>query len=176
MHHYTRCGVGGSEGLRPSVPFSAVSGEHRSATSFRGRHTVAKRQRQQRGIRKRLDCFCQTFSCATKCRKQIKRRTRPTIALNAMRADGEKGERSPSGLAATSPSVRTFIYLYGRLRLIWQQFLRRSNSQPKFSQIRFNRSVLVCAWACLRRGEAEPLSYQDKPTHRSKIKFYNQKI
>lgn len=90
----------------------------------------------------------------------------PTIALNEMRADGEKGERSPSGLAATSPSVRAFIYLYGRMRLICRRFLRRSISKPKFSQIWFSRPVLVCAWACLRRGEAEPLSYQDKPTHR----------
>ena len=92
--------------------------------------------------------------------------THAPIALNEMRTDGEKGERSPSGLAATSPSVRAFIYLYGRLRLIWRQFLRRSISSRSFSQIRSSRSVLVCAWACLRRGEAEPLSYQDKPTHR----------
>ena len=43
----------------------------------------------------------------------------------------------PSGLAAASLSVRAFIYLYGRMRLIWRQFLRRSISKPNLIKFGF---------------------------------------
>ena len=93
-----------------------------------------------------------------------------------MLADGEKGERSPSGLAATSPSVRAFIYLYGRLRLIWRLFLRRKIGKPQFSQIRFNRSiesvrVLVCDGAKRRRSRIK-----DKHTHRCQKSIFSIKF
>lgn len=58
---------GGSEGIRPTS-LSAVSAVKRNATSFRLPETVANDGKGQRSIRKRLDCLCQTFSCATPCR------------------------------------------------------------------------------------------------------------
>jgi len=93
-----------------------------------------------------------------------------------MRADGEKGEISPSGLAATSPSVRAFIYLYGRLRLIWRQFLRRSianRSSVKFDLV--GRFGFVLGLVC---GGAKPSRSRIKtsPRYGAKIQFYNQKI
>ena len=58
---------GGSGGIRPTS-LSAVSVVKRNATSFRLPETVANDGKGQRSIRKRLDCLCQTFSCATPCR------------------------------------------------------------------------------------------------------------
>ena len=58
---------GGSGGIRPTS-LSAVSVVKRNATSFRLPEAVANDGKGQRSIRKRLDCLCQTFSCATPCR------------------------------------------------------------------------------------------------------------
>ena len=58
---------GGSEGIRPTS-LSAVSVVKQNATLFRLPETVANDGKGQRSIRKRLDCLCQTFSCATPCR------------------------------------------------------------------------------------------------------------
>lgn len=93
-----------------------------------------------------------------------------------MHADGEKGERSPSGLAAASPSVRAFIYLYGRLRLIWRQFLRLlidRRSSVKFCLVGRFWSVrgLVCGGAKRRRSRIKT-----SPRTGAKFQFYNQKI
>ena len=52
--------------VRPCL--AAVSAVKRNATSFRLPETVANDGKGQRSIRKRLDCLCQTFSCATPCR------------------------------------------------------------------------------------------------------------
>ena len=62
-----RAVFGGSEGIRPTS-LAAVSAVKRNATSFRLPETVANDGKGQRSIRKRLDCLCQTFSCATPCR------------------------------------------------------------------------------------------------------------
>ena len=52
--------------VRPCL--AAVSVVKRNATSFRIPEAVANDGKGQRSIRKRLDCLCQTFSCATPCR------------------------------------------------------------------------------------------------------------
>ena len=57
----------GSGWIRPTS-LSAVSVVKRNATSFRLPETVANDGKGQRSIRKRLDCLCQTSSCATSCR------------------------------------------------------------------------------------------------------------
>lgn len=56
---------GGDKGIRPSVPFGGKRSETKRYVISHATYCNDKAARAQGGIRKRLDYFCQTFSCAT---------------------------------------------------------------------------------------------------------------
>ena len=65
LAHTPSLECGGDKGIRPSVPFGGKRSETKRYVISHATYCNDKAARAQGGIRKRLDCTCQTFSCAT---------------------------------------------------------------------------------------------------------------